>query len=117
MATDQPATVSTPIGAKRLAVLRALADLAEQHNLPLPQSIFFNAGERLELRLGEDDRAGVHAWTDAMNNGEVWDMPVPTGPFTSVRSDSSRVDRPAWQDLGGVSVWAVCDRKAGGEQS
>jgi hypothetical protein len=92
---------------KRREVLRAIADVAVMHNLPLPTSIEIDSG--LSLRLDDNDREGVHAWSNALT--------LELGDERALNCGRRFYDVAAkgtWRD-GDIEVWSACDVDKAGE--
>lgn len=102
------------ITARRRDIVRALADLTEQHNLPMPFSIDMDFHSSLnnvvvDLRLDDDDRGGVNRWAEALGLGDVTDRPIQSDrPFIAVQARRRQTDGPTWFDVAQFSVWSAC---------
>jgi hypothetical protein len=105
----------------RITALRTLADLVEQHALPAPMSITFGSGAGISIRLENEDRPGVSAWSEVLGGGPVHDMSVPSSGFVSVRAERwDGRDEPLWLGFGRIDIWSACYegfQAEGGEQS
>ncbi|MEV6344170.1 hypothetical protein [Actinoplanes sp. NPDC051851] len=115
MTDAQQATTSTDIGLRRSVTLQTIATLAEQHNLPFPLDIGFSStGRRLNLRLDDNDRAGVHAWAAVLGfpiepeKAPHRSKTVGDGsPWVAVKAERIDYDKPVWLAWSWVSVWSA----------
>jgi hypothetical protein len=100
---------SPSVNHKRWEVLSEIVRLGGDRNLPMPMTIDFTYRGGVDLRLNNDDPAGVDAWTAALNNGPVESKPIPgtEPPFTSYRSTRYASQGSTWLDLDRVQVWSA----------
>jgi hypothetical protein len=103
------------LAARRREIVRAVADLSEQHDLPMPGDIYVSGRDCVTLRMDEDDREGVVRWTAATSNGAV-ETTEPMGGgkngghrFVSVMSDRWSHSAPTWLGVSRLNIWSACD--------
>lgn len=96
---------------QRAATVRSIADLAGAHGLPMPQAITMHGHSAVQLRLDDEDYAGVAAWAAALDLGRVHAYDVPKGVcnFVSVKAERY-FDGPGWVGWSMVDVWSACWR-------
>jgi hypothetical protein len=107
------------VTSRRRDVVRAVADLSEQHSLPMPLHILLS-GESVQLRCDDNDRDAVERWTEALGTGAIETsepMDDAGSLFCSVSSEAWSFDGPTWMDARSVRVWSACDVPEAGEQA
>lgn len=103
--------------ARRRTIVRAVIDLSEQRDLPVPMDIGLKQ-ESVTLRLDNNDPFGVRSWADALGITDVTIDRLNEGrpdAFDSVRAEAWYHTGPVWLDLRHVYVWSACDVDEGGE--
>ena len=105
--------------ARRREIVRAVADLSEKHDLPMPMHVQL-LGDTIQLRMNDNDRDGVVRWTAATDNGAV-ETTEPMGGgknggrrFVSVMSERWNHNGPIWLDAQNFYIWSACDAPEGG---
>jgi hypothetical protein len=107
------------VTSKRRNVVRAVADLSEQLELPMPMHVLFS-GASVQLRIDNNDRNGVAQWAFALGTGLVEiseSMDDGNRAFVSVSSEAWNFDGPIWMDMQSVRIWSAGDVLEGGEQA
>jgi hypothetical protein len=115
-----PVESNPSVAQQRLDTLAALVEVAHDNNLPALMEISFTSGGGLSLRMEENDRDGVHAWTAALGNGEVTEQRIAGSsgrPFTAVKSRLWNWQDPTWRGLYSVDIWSACRCAEAGEQA
>ena len=105
---------------RRRTVVRTLADLTEQYDLPMPLTVDFTGmSGGITLQLDKNDREGVHRWAEVLELGEVTTSRVHKGSinFDSVQVELWQMDGPTPFDAYRFTVWSACDVPVGGEQA
>jgi len=105
---------------RRREIARAVADLSEQHQLPMPMTLQWSSTGGVQLRMDDNDRDGVVRWAAALETGAVTTsepMDNNGSPLVSVRSESWYFRGPTWMNLHHVDIWAACDVLPAGDQA
>lgn len=108
------------VTSRRREIARAVADLSERHQLPMPMTLQWSSRGSVQLRLDENDRDGVVRWAAVLGTGAVTTSEPMDGAddaFVSVRSAAWKYDGPTWMNLPNVDIWAACDVPPAGDQS
>lgn len=102
---------------QRAAALTTLAQLAHQHDLPMPMTVnFFDETydrRKIELRLDADRPGSVSDWAKVIGLGEPTSTHIGRGehsePFTAVVAKMwSYGGPPLWLGFDSVEVWSAC---------
>lgn len=103
---------------QRAAAFTTLAQLADQHGLPLPLSVSF-LGENspyardIHIRLDDNRRGSVEGWAKVLGLSEIQSANIPDDKpgdgFVQVKAQSRRRGQ-VWLEFDAVEVWSACDR-------
>jgi hypothetical protein len=107
-----PAPTQDLAARRRREIVRAIADLSEKHNLPMPMDIGFSSQlDLISLRLNDNCGGYVRGWAEALGTGEVTRTRVGAGKgfraFDAVKSELHDHSGPTWFGAQMVGVWAA----------
>ena len=106
---DVPAP--SDIDRRRAATLRWLADVGEQHGLPMPDQVIGHGWGALILHLDRDDADGVRRWAALLGAPVSGPRPVDSAGcrWTDVSVETPYRTDPTGLGWTSVRVYSVCD--------
>jgi hypothetical protein len=110
--TNRTPTGQPELQERRAATLLSIVELAKTHDLPVPLHIDMFDHGTVQLRLHDEDYAGVAAWAAVLALGPIrtFDVPRSTCDFVSVKTERRYDGEPGWCGWEMVDVWAACWR-------